>query len=295
MRRFVQLSMLSLAVGAMACSTPEEMVIAENIPTAGVRFINAVPDSAGSFGLDFRFVDRVESNSHFRIAFRNNPVTSGGITASVGIEYKNTRAGQRQFRIFLNDTLQSIASVVVKDTTINVEADHNYSVILWGNARSTGADRMRLTVIDETTADPGAQVALRVLNATSAAIDVRQYVDGGAVPAAATWASVPPYSVSSRVNVAPARIRYNVQPAGGGTALFADQLALIGAPAFSSAGAAGKIDTEATPGTTVAGSGITMIVFPRSATPSKAPQTAAFLVPAGSFMWDRRPPRPAGI
>lgn len=295
MRRIVQFSVVCLAVGAAtACSKLDEMVTAETIPTAGLRFINAVPDSAGSFGLDFRFVDIVESNSHFRIAFRNNPVSSGGVTASSQIEYKNTKAGQRRFRIFLNDTLQSIASTVIKDTTINVEANHLYSVWMWGNGRSTGADRMRLTVVDETVADPGTQVALRVINATSSAIDVRQYVSGAARPAAATWANVAPYSASSYVTAAPNRIMYNVQPAGGGTALFADGLALIGAPAFSSAGAAGKIDTEALPGTTIAGSAVTMIVFPRSTAGSKAPQTATFAVPAGSFMWDRRPPRPPG-
>ena len=294
MRRILHLSVLCLALGVMAGCKPEEVVISENIPTAGIRFINAVPDCSGAFGLDFRFVDIVESNAHFRIAFRNNPVTSGGVTASTGIEYKNARAGQRRFRIFLNDTLQAIASVVVKDSTLNVEANHNYTVILWGSGRSTGADRMRLSVIDETVADPGASVALRVINATNAAIDARQYIQGGTAPAAATWANVAPYSASSYTSVAPGRIMYNVQPAGGGTALFADGLALIGAPASSSAGVAGKIDTDPLPGTTVAGSAVSLIVFPRSTSPSRAPQTAAFLVPAGSFMWDRRPPRPPG-
>jgi len=73
-----------------------------------------------------------------------------------------------------------------------------------------------------------------------------------------------------------------------------DPTALVGAAAFSSAGPLGKIDTEALPGTSVAGSAVTLIVFPRSTAGSKAPQTAPFAVPAGSFMWDRRPPRPPG-
>ena len=123
MRRILHLSVLGLALGVLAgCSTPEELVISENIPTAGVRFINAVPDSAGAFGLDFRFVDIVESNAHFRIAFRNNPVTSGGVTASTGIEYKNARAGQRHFRIFLDDTLQTIASTRSEEHTSELQS-----------------------------------------------------------------------------------------------------------------------------------------------------------------------------
>src|ERR1041385_5321166 len=131
MRRFIQPSALSLAAGAVSACRPDEVIETENIPTAGVRFINALPDSAGGQGLDFRFVDLVESNSHFRIAFRNNIVTSGGVPASTQIEYKNTRAGSRHFRIFLDDTLLNVASTVVKDSTMTVEAGHNYTVLLW--------------------------------------------------------------------------------------------------------------------------------------------------------------------
>lgn len=295
MRRFFQLSVLFVGASVLSSCSIDETFTSENIPTAGVRFINAVPDSAGAQGLDFRWVDLVESNAHFRIAFRNNPQTSGGVIASTQIQYKNTRAGSRQFRIFLDDTLQSIASTVLKDSTLNLAADHNYTVLLWGNARSTGADRMRLTVIDETVADPGTQVALRVINTTGTAVDVRQYTGTTLPTMAATWANVGAYSISNYVNVPPAQIRFNVQPAGGGTPLFADQLALIGQPiGTATAGCVVGTDCEAIPGTTVAGSAVTAIIFPRSAQGSKAPQATApvnFTVPIASFMWDRRPPR----
>src|SRR5262245_16116807 len=123
MRRIIQLSALCLAAGVVSACRPDQIVETENIPTAGVRFINAVPDSAGAQGLDLRFIDLVESNAHFRIAFRNNPQTSGGVVASTQIQYKNTRAGARHFRIFLDDTLQSVASTFLKDTTVTFEAN----------------------------------------------------------------------------------------------------------------------------------------------------------------------------
>jgi len=284
MRRIFQLSVLCLSAGLASACKPDEVVATENIPTAGLRFINAVPDSSGAFGLDFRFIDIVESNAHFRMTFRNQPTTSASVTASTLTQYKNTRAGTaRHFRIFLDDTLQNIAQTVVKDSTLNIEANHLYTVILWGAGRSTGADRMRLTVIDENPTNSTTQIGLRVINATSTAIDARQYTQGGTVPAAATWANVAPYSASSWTNVNPGNIMYNVQPAGGGTALFADMLALPGQAA--------TVDIEGTPGTTVAGSAVTLVVYPRSTAGSRAPQTAAFLVPAGAFMWDKRPPR----
>lgn len=283
MRSITKLSILCLTAGVVSACKPDEIIRTEDIPTAGVRFINAVPDT---MALDFRFVDLVESNAHFRIAFRNNVVTTGGVPASTQIQYKGARAGARQFRIFLNDTLQSVASTVVKDSTLNLVAGTNYTVILWGYAnpggpnRPAGAPAMRLTVIEETVADPGANVALRVLNATPTAIDVRTYPASGTAPAAATFANVAPLTASTYVTTAPAQTRYNVQPAGGGAALFADPLALIGAAA--------TVDIEAAPGTTVAGSAVTLIVFPRSVAGSRAPNVTT---PSGSFMWDRRPPR----
>ena len=285
MRRILQLSMLCVAAGiAGACDNPDEVISTENIPTAGVRFINAVPDTGAAYGLDFRFVDRLENNHHFRVAFRNNPTTSGGVVTSSQIQYKPARAGQRQFRIFLSDSLQSVATTVIKDSTLTLEAGKLYTVLLWGNARSSAAaDRMRLTVIDESVADPGANVALRVINTTGSPISASQYASTGTVPGTATWATIPPYSISTYVAAPPGQKRFNVTPAGGGTPLFSDALAMIGSAA--------TVDIEAIPGTTVAGSAVTAIVFPRSVAGSKAPQTAAFQVPAISFMWDRRPPR----
>jgi hypothetical protein len=288
----MQLSMLCGVVGAASACSPDKVISTENIPTAGVRFINAVPDTGAAFGLDFRFVDLPESNAQFRVTFRNNPTTSAGVTGSTQVQYKNARAGSRHFRIFLDDTIQTIASTVLKDSTVNFEAGKLYTVLLWGRARSTGADKMQLKVIEENVADPGTQVALRVINATGAPVDVRQYVATGTLPAAPTWANVPAYGISSYVTAAPAQIRYNVQPAGGGTALFADGLALIGNPNGAQVGGCTVgVDCEGAPGTTVAGSAITAIIFPASVTGSKAPQGGSFANPQLTFMWDRRPQR----
>ena len=293
MRCITRLSVLCLAASVASACKPDEVIPTEAVPTAGVRFINAVPDSAGAQGLDFRFVDIVEDNAQFRITFRNSPNTTGGVTASTTVQYKNARAGAaRHFRIFLDDTLQAAASTVLKDSTLNLEAGKNYTLLLWGNARSTGADKMKLTVIEESVADPGNNVALRVINTTNTAIDVRQYIKGTTLPATATWANMGPYSISNYVTSVPDTILYNVQPAGGGTALFTpDVRALVGAAAVTVA--PGPFD--AIPGSTIKGSAVTLLVFPRSvAGVFGVPQGGAFNAPAATFIWDRRPPRPPG-
>ncbi len=279
-------ALCALAVTASACSQ-DEVIQTENIPTAGVRFINAVPDSSGGKGMDLRFVDIVENNAHFNVPFRGNIVTTGGVPASTLIEFRGARAGQRRFRIFLSDSIQSIASTVVKDTTVTLEAGKLYTALLWGNARTAPA--LRLTFREETPPDPGAgNVALRVINATGSAIDVRSYLSTATLPATANFANVGPLTTTSWITVPASTLgtttyRFNVQPAGGGTALFADATALPGQAA--------TVDIEATPGTSVAGSAVTAIIFPRSTVGARTPQTAAFQVPAISFVWDRRPPR----
>jgi hypothetical protein len=290
-----------MAAGVVsACSSPEQVTQVPNAPSAGVRFINAVPDSGGANGLDFRFVDIVENNAQFKILFGNNPVTASGFTASTAIEFKDTQIlnGQRYFKIFLDDTLQSAASTVLNtpalaidpvsagvlpnDTTLSIAAGKNYTVILWGNARGT-TPPMRLTAFEDDPADPGANVALRVINATGSPIDVREYPSSGTVPAAPTWAAVPALSVSSFVTVPPGPFKYNVRAAGSSTSLFADGTAMPGAAA--------TVDISSTPGTMIAGSAVTAIIFPRTVAGSKTPQSSAFLVPQMSFMWDHRPPR----
>jgi hypothetical protein len=294
MRRIIQLSVACLAAGVVsACSNPEQVQNNPDIPTGGVRFINAVPDTAGSGGIDFRFVDIVENNAHYAIGFRNNIVTTGGVPASTQIEFKATQAGSRHFRIFLDDTLTTVASTVLKDSTITVEANHRYTVLLWGNARG-GATPMKLTVIDETY-DPGSQVGLRVINTTSSPIDARYYTSTSTAPTAASWASIPAMTVSNYLNVAPAQYKFNITGAGSTTALFADATALVGqANGTVANGCTVGVDCDAIPGTTAAGSAVTAIVFPRSVAGSKAPQSSAYGVPAITFMWDKRPPRVSG-
>lgn len=293
MRRSITLSALCIAAGIVSACSPDATIPTPTPSVAGVRFINAVPDSAGAFGMNFHFVDIVEDNVDFRIGFRDAPPSSG-IQVATQIEYKPAKAGSRHFRVFLDDTIQTIASTVVADSTVTLVAGHNYSVIMWGNGRSTASDKMHLTMIDETVADPGTQVALRVVNATNAPIDASWYVQGAAAPGSPTWASVPAYSASTYATSAPGNIMYNVKTAGTATNLFADLQAPPGAAAFSSAGVGGKIDEIAVPGTAVAGSAVTLFVFPRSTAGARTPQTAAFLIPGGAFAWDRRPPNPPG-
>jgi hypothetical protein len=263
MRRILELSVVCLAVGAAGACNPEEIIETEHVPVAGVRFINAVPDTGA---MDFRFVDLPENSAHWNIAFRNNPVFSGGITASTLVQYKPARAGQRQLRIFMSGTSPSVASTVVKDTVVTLEEGKNYTALLWGDARG-GANAMRFLFFEEAVPDPGNQVALRVINASGSAIDASYYPTTGTPPGTPIASNLAPLTRSNYVLTAPARYRFNVRSAGVASPSLADGLALTGAAAVDTA--PGPFD--ALPGTNVAGSAVTMIVFPIPVSGSQAP------------------------
>lgn len=292
MRSISKLTLACMAAAfASACKTPEQSTAVPIPPTAGIRFINAVPDSSGGNGMDFRFVDRVENNAQPGLLFAGSPNTANGWTSSFKIQYKAAVAGTRYFKIFLSDTLQSAASTVMNaptttidapstlmpdDSTINLTAGKNYTVILWGNARGTPAPAMRITAYEEAvTLDEATQVALRVINATPGVISATASSGAGVV---ATWTNVPALSVSAYSLTAPASITYDVT----GAATLAAQLAMPGVAA--------KVDAIAIPGTTVAGSAVTAIVWPATTAGTTARAAAGFTTPQMTFIWDRRPP-----
>lgn len=289
MRSILRLSVVAAAAAAaLTACRPDEVITTPDVPTAGVRFINASPDTSGAYGMDFRFVDLVENNQQFRHTFRSVPVTGSGVTISSLVQFKPAKATTpREFVVFLDDTLQSIAKTKVFTGTANLTAGVNYTYIVWGRGRG---GTLKLDNWADDVPDPGNKVALRVINATETPIDVRAFVTGATVPAAPTWAKVPGLSKSGYVLVDPAAITYNVRLADATANLFANLTAIPGAAATSSAGAGAKLDRCATPGTSVAGSAVSLIVFPASTPGARTPQIAAFQVPAGTFVWDRRPP-----
>lgn len=272
MRRIFQLSVGLAAAGLLAaCGDVESLVPTEDIPTAGVRFLNVVPDTGA---MDFRFVDLVENSAHYNMAFRS----------SANFYYRNARAGQRHLRIFMSGTSQDVATTVVKDTVVTLEAGKRYTFLMMGYARTGSTPAAGLYVYEDDPADPGANIAMRVIHAagTHGNLDVRHYPNGGTLGAGADWASVAPLSATAYITAAPGAKRINVQPAGGGSALFSDALALQGVAAPPTN------DIDAAPGTTVAGSAVSNIIVPRSVSGSSA---ANFTTPSMISVWDRRPPR----
>jgi hypothetical protein len=147
--------LLVLALAALSVSACDEDGITESTPgpAALVRFVNAIVDTGT---VDLRFVDRVENLPTFLgVPFR----------ASSGV-YQRVIPGTRPVRVFVNSSVDSIASIRLVDSTITLEANKRYTLVYAGRA---SGNQDRLVVIEEPSfdlPDPATtSIAVRALHA----------------------------------------------------------------------------------------------------------------------------------
>ena len=251
--RFPRLSLLAVpaAVALAACSS-DDVTAESRPPLAGVRYINAVPDTGR---LDFRMVDQLEYSA-------NSISGIGGLSFREGTEYFPTEAKARHIKVFsFADTAIATVQQVLVDTTITFEANKNYTLLLAGTSRNKQA---RFRVIEDTPADPGnGQIAVRAYNAGAGPMDAWVVASTTtALSGTPTFASVADLAASA----------YRAQPAGA----FAVRIASPGtttaiASLQAGAGAAGTALQNPTAGATVAGTVFSAYIFPRSVAGSRAP------------------------
>ena len=279
MRRLLKWGLCCVGIGAVVACKPEEVIEVETPPTAGVRFLHLSPDFRA---VDFRPVDLVENTTFYNVTYRSTSL----------FLYKNASADRpRNFKIFLSpiasdppaQQIQDAQTVVADLAGVTLEPGKRYTVVLWGYASGTPVPQ-RVTVLTDDPVDPGAQVALRIINASGTPIDGRAYVTAAGPPAAATWAAVAALSASTYSNFATSStITFSARDVGSAT-----NLATGAAPA----GTAQTVDFEAIPGTNIAGSAIVGIFAPRSVAGSAAPNITT---PGFIFGFDRRPPRTCAL
>lgn len=268
-------------VAASACTQDDGVSVTMPPPLGGVRFINAVPDGGA---VDIRMVDQVEwSASSVTVA------TNYGLPFRAGTHHWATEAKDRHIRVFPTDSSIAVTSTILHDTTITIEANKNVTLMLVGS-RAAGGRVSFVKIEDSPPTLTGAQIALRLVNATRA----------GLVPAAAdgyitaTTSSPLPATPSFR-NIGPASVSpYVVRDTGA----FAVRATATGTttPIWSAAappGAPANGGVAALAGALGPGTAMSAYVFPRSVAGTGAPQTAAFTNPAVAFFIDIVPKPPA--
>lgn len=264
----------SVLGGIAACDEGDSTSPPPNVPTAAVRFINAVPDT---MGLDYRFVDVVTNAGMYLAPFR-----------TLQAHHQTLPAGEHTFRVFLNNGSgdPAILSTVVHEQTFTYAEDVSYTVVHSGFMRAGSTPAATVTVQQDNPAVPAAgRVGLRVmhLGAGMGPVDVFVGTNSTAdqTPAATpTWTSVSYGQSTAYVEMDTAALRVAVTAPATTTPLLVSNTA---APAGSHA----SETSSAITGVRIAGSVLTVVILPPSVAGSMAP--AGFTTPAFAFLNDRRP------
>jgi hypothetical protein len=249
---------LALASGAMLMACRGDggtAIFADNGAVAFVRFVNAIPDSGGQ---DWRFVDQIEgSPTTFNMAFRG---------VFPGATYQQASAGTRHLKVFqasfdqlYNDPTKAspdIVSTVFVDSTFTLEEGHHYSLIAVGSLQAHTA---KLLILDDDFTDPGANVAVRVVNlGVASSIDAYASASGGnsALPAPLV-SGLAAYTASAWSPMATGAMAIRANSAGSTTLP-----AMVDANAPAGVAADKANDLTAVGGSTIAGSVFTAFIFP---------------------------------
>jgi hypothetical protein len=277
---------LGVAVGSFAaCSSDNTSPkLFTPGPHALIHIINAVPDTGF---MDFRFTDTIDGvpNVEFvNLAFR------GG----TNVGYQSVSPGSHHIRVFMGSANTNaaglpndptIVSTVMGDTTFTFVDGVHYTFVFRGTARNAS---QKFTITTDNFTTP-AGISVRAINAASFAADF--YVAAGTAVATTvsgtpTFAAVAPFTGSAYTGfaVAAATSGYTVtaDTAGTVTPIWSTLMATGSAGAPEVLGVSGAL--QALPGSKIAGSIFTAVLFPSSVTGSKA---ASFPAPGVVLVPDR--------
>jgi len=262
------------AAPIVACERNTEGSPFEPDALAAVRFVNAVPDT---MALDYRIVDIATNAGLYDATFRNNQ----------GF-YNPILAGDHTIKVFLSSTDPAVTQTVVYEQGFTFLEGTSYTFLHYGYMRAGQTPAVAVSIVEDSPPAPAAgKIAVRVLNLAAGlgAVDVFMGTnsDTTVLPAAAPgWTNVAFGAFTPYVDMDPAA--YIVAATATGTTT-----PMLVRRTTAPAGLAASGTTSGIAGVTIAGSALTIVVFPRSVSGSTAPQTSAFTRPAVAFLYDRRP------
>ena len=200
--RLTRFAMLCLGLGLAAACSDDDISSPTIPPLAGVRFINAVPDTGA---VDIRMIDQVEFTP-----------TASALNFRSGTEHQPTEAKARHIRVFPNSTNIDVTQNFMLDTTITIEANTRITLLLTGSARAKTLKFV--TITDDASAPAAGTIAARLVNTSSAAIN-GYLVDTTttAIGSTATASNVAPLSASAYVARAVGKAAFRVTDVGSTT------------------------------------------------------------------------------
>lgn len=289
-------AVVSIVAALAACKHEGGPFTSTTPPTAGFRYVNLMPDRGA---VDFRIVDAITfAPNAFGATFRTGGSPSGIATAYMP-SYTAAAAGTHIVRVFWTSTNPDTAQMVVLEDTVTLTANVNYTFYAYGYTTAGQAPVVNGFITTDSVPTDTTTIAYRVVHLAPpgspttaqdvpASVDVYVLNQTNANPTGtATWGAVGVGTFTGYKTFAPDSVTFFVTPAG--------TPATVTTKANAPKGVAGSLTAlppvDPIAGTQQAGSSITAVIVPRSLAGSKAPQTAAYLVPTVLFLIDRNPPR----
>lgn len=283
--RFAVLGVLALALAG--CREDGMDPVTPVIPPlAYVRYINAVPDTNNTL---VRWIDQIEFVPQ---TFVNVPFRGQGQGNYQGVDVRAKR-----IRIFTADMVNFSAAInttVLLDTSITFEAGKYYTLLHSGFARAGSSPKQSLKVITDDLPTPGANVAIRFINAATTPFDLYLVASATTAPSGAPSAAALAFNTpSAYLTRTPTTTTFATAgtAVGSTTPLFtvAAPVGVLGNPFAPAAGGIPAVQpVDPISGGTVPGSVMTAIAFPASVAGSPA---ASFTTPGVVYFLDKQPPR----
>jgi uncharacterized protein DUF4397 len=284
MRVYPLFALCTVALVAGACDK-DGIITQTPPPLGGLRYINAVPDARS---LNFLIVDvPAYAPNTVGATFRTGGSPMGVATAFLP-PHLAVAAGTRHIRIFWNHTNPDSAQIVVAESNNTFSANSNYTYVLDGTFAAP-----TVTIInDDVAAPPAGQVGVRLIHLGDGLgpVEVYRRKVGQALPGTLVTGldNVAEGAVSAVVSVdttaaAGDTLRFAVFPQGSGGA--GTPIVDVKAPP----GSRGTTSLNPIPGTSVLGTSVSFILFPRPVAASLAQTGPADTLPTAAFMTDRRP------
>jgi hypothetical protein len=291
--RLSRFALLGTALASLAgCREDASAPDLAQIPDlAYIRYINAVPDTLNT---TLRFIDHIQ---FVPLTFANVPYRSQGAG-----NYQGVRLDAHKIRIFTAETQDYSTAgntAILVDTSLTFEKGKYYTLLHVGYARTGSTPKQQLRVIEDAIPTPGANLAIRYINAGIGLSALDLYaVAGTTAPANGTALTGTPIAanlaaggVSPYVTRTPGAFATAATTVTGTTSTFATiaPAGLAGNPSSPAAnGNPAVAAVDPVSGSTVAGSVMTAIAFPASVAGSRA---ASFTTPALVYFLDKQPPR----
>ena len=300
-----KVSAFCVLAGAMvACTSNNDGTLVTPDPVAGFRYVNLVADTGA---MDFRIIDVVTNAPNQVSATFRTGGNPGGASANGFLPpYQAVLADgtPRHVRVFMSGTTAAIASTIMFDTTFTFTPGSNYTMFLFGYARTGQGGLKAIITSDVVPTLAAGQFAVRVVHLAPtvapslAATRVDVFVD--TLAAAAT-----PVGTAQFANVAFGEVRaYLARTARVAVATPAPGVPALNYRAAYTAtgtltpfvqgdvpnGSTGTSTVNPIAGDLVAGSVFSIVIVPPSVTGSAA---TAFATPSAIFLVDGQPPRTA--